>query len=272
MYYVFQIERAPDTGRFHVQGYLRFSNAVRIRTLKEHLSSTAHFEACKGTETQNIEYCTKVASRVQGPFEFGTRTKQGGRSDLARARDLLLKGATIKDIIFDESITSYQAMRGAEMMMKYLDPPMRDEMVFSWHHGSTGSGKTRTVWDFAKSHEYSIWASSKDGGWFDGYWGQEVALIDDYRPTHFPFEWLLRVTDMYPLRVPVKGSFVPWRPKFLFVTCPYTIKECYKYRSDEDIGQLERRITDSKGVQLLFGTVVTRPDSAVAKGFVEINR
>lgn len=267
VYYVFQIERAPDTGRFHGQGYMRFSNAVRIRTLKKHLSSTAHFEACAGSETQNFEYCTKVASRVAGPFEFGTRQKgQGSRSDLSRARSLLLAGKTIKDIVFDESITSYQAMRGAEMMLKYLDPPDRKDMVFHWHHGSTGSGKTRTVWEFAKEKNLSIWANSKDGEWFDGYWGQQVALIDDFRPTHFPFAWLLRVTDRNPLRVPVKSSFTPWRPKYLFVTCPYSIAECYKFRSDEDIDQLERRVRDSGGQERLFGTPVVRP--ICAKGMV----
>lgn len=53
---------------------------------------------------------------------------------------------------------------------------------------------------------------------------------------------LLRLTDIYPYTVEVKGAVVDWCPKYIFVTCPVSPRVMYA-DSSEDITQLLRRIT-----------------------------
>lgn len=83
-------------------------------------------------------------------------------------------------------------------------------------HGLTGTGKSRCVYDmFGKD----LWTFVDDKGqWFDGYSGQTSALLDDFDGKSIPLTFFLKILDRYPLRVPVKGNFVNWRPKRIFIT------------------------------------------------------
>lgn len=55
------------------------------------------------------------------------------------------------------------------------------------------------------------------------------------------FSWLLRLLDIYPLRVPVKGSFVNWCPSFIFVTSPMPPQTAFCCE-EESKQQLLRRV------------------------------
>lgn len=66
-YSVFQLEACPDTGRRHIQGYVRFRSAQRLSALQRILPG-GHFEAAKAGEKANVAYCTKSESRVSGPW------------------------------------------------------------------------------------------------------------------------------------------------------------------------------------------------------------
>lgn len=52
-YLVFQVERCPDTGRLHLQGYVQFNNQTDLQLARELLSKTAHLEPAKGTPLEN---------------------------------------------------------------------------------------------------------------------------------------------------------------------------------------------------------------------------
>lgn len=80
--------------------------------------------------------------------------------------------------------------------------------------------------------------------WWEGYWGQSAALIDDFRADFCTYHELLRILDVYPLRLEVKGSSVPSRLTKIYITSPFHPEDVYKTR--EDIGQLLRRITEIK--------------------------
>lgn len=55
------------------------------------------------------------------------------------------------------------------------------------------------------------------------------------------FSFLLRLLDIYPLQVPVKGSFVDWCPENIYITTPYNVEETFSLQS-EHLKQLTRRI------------------------------
>jgi len=260
-----QVERCPTTGKPHIQGYVKFGKQASFARIRSTFPGI-HAESCKGSPQQNIDYVSKSASRIAGPWQFGIPPIQGKRKDLELVRQLISDGQSLPEIINNPDVTSYQAMKGAEMLFKYKKPKVRTNQRVYWYHGSTGSGKTRAVYNFAEVSRFEVWASAEDIRWFDGYSGEKVALIDDFRPSDAKFSWLLKVLDRWPIRVPVKGTHVCYEPEHIFVTCPYSPTECYKNRSDEDLYQLNRRIN----IVQLFGTEVFRKDynnSATASNF-----
>lgn len=65
--FVFQQEQGADENTPHVQGYMRFKSQRDFDVVKK-LLPRAHIEKAKGTFKQNVAYCTKKETRVEGPW------------------------------------------------------------------------------------------------------------------------------------------------------------------------------------------------------------
>jgi len=98
-----------------------------------------------------------------------------------------------------------------------------------WFYGNSGSGKTREAVKIGVENG-GFWMSGRNLEWFDGYSNVEtpVAIIDDFRKDFCTFHYLLRVLDIYPMRVPIKGGMVDWSPKYIIVTCPWRPEALYE--------------------------------------------
>nr|QJQ37767.1 replication-associated protein [Cressdnaviricota sp.] len=108
-----------------------------------------------------------------------------------------------------------------------------------WYWGNTGSGKTRAALDGVDLDNVFIVSgpNTKHGAlWFDGYYGQDRVVFDDFRPWWCEFSFLLRLLDRYPIQVQVKGGFVNFIPTEIIITTPKNIEETFgQYRSEEDL-------------------------------------
>lgn len=94
-YFVFQQEKAPDTGRLHLQGYMALRTRTRIPTLVKKFA--AHYEPRRGTHSQASAYCKKEETRVEGtePYEYGSVPNEPGtRNDVEQFRDAIVSGAS----------------------------------------------------------------------------------------------------------------------------------------------------------------------------------
>lgn len=223
-----------EKGTLHLQGYVEMKKQYRFGTIKKMFGNGYHIEARRGSQEEAIKYCKKDGDF----FEFGKKASQGKRSDLERVKEMLfVEKKNIKEVLLE--CTSYQALRGAQILNVYKEPRLEDipkEVLWFW--GPTGTGKTRTAVAEAGSDK---WISGENLKWFDGYYGQEVAILDDFRKDFCTYHFLLRILDRYPLKVPVKGSFVDWEPKKIYITSCFHPEGTYRTR--EDIDQLIRRIS-----------------------------
>lgn len=70
VYLVCQAERAPSTGKVHLQGYCQFDNPIALAGLKK-ISKEAHWEVRRGTHAQARDYAKKEETRANGPWELG---------------------------------------------------------------------------------------------------------------------------------------------------------------------------------------------------------
>jgi hypothetical protein len=107
--------------------------------------------------------------------------------------------------------------------------------------GRTGSGKTRAVMDNIPN-ENSIYIHP-GGQWFDGYDRHEIVLFDDFGGSEFKLTYLLKLLDRYPMRVPVKGGFVSWVPREIYITSNLDPKNWYSNAHHEHVDALFRRFS-----------------------------
>lgn len=221
----------------HLQGFIVLQNAKTFSAVKKLLGERYHIEKCIGKPEENIAYCSK-----DGTFEeFGLRPQRGQRSDLSRVKDLVKQGASMAEIV--EVATSVQSIRMAEICMKYKKLQPRDKPFVKWLYGKTGTGKTRLA--YQELGFDNTWTNSNTLQWFDGYDQQENVIIDDFRGNQCTFAFLLRLLDRYPMRVPVKGGFVNWVPKKIYITSSQHPEYVYKDQNiNDNIDQLLRRIDD----------------------------
>lgn len=100
----YQLEKCPDTGRYHYQGYVIFKYKVKLSTLKN-MHSTNHYDIRRGKHSDAVWYTSKDESRVEGPWKFGDDTdipeSQGQRTDLIEIKSLLDDGKEVIDIAED---------------------------------------------------------------------------------------------------------------------------------------------------------------------------
>lgn len=239
-YLVYQKERG-ENGTEHYQGYCEVAgNAKTLQWLKNHWNATAHIEARRGSQDQAIAYCKKDDTRIEGPFEYGEKKEQGKRNDLLELGELAKSGVRKREA-FETLPATYMRHHRAYAHVQTLYKPKAVERTVILLIGPPGVGKTRHVHD----NEDEFWQTPlQKEMWFDGYDGQEVALIDDFQG-QMPLTLLLQLLDRYVVQVPTKGGFTWWTPKKIYVTSNYEISEWYDYTNRGNArAALERRFSE----------------------------
>lgn len=208
-YCVMQEERAPETGRLHLQGYIELASPRGMAYVKTVLATpSAHVEVRKGSRDAAREYCMKEESRVDGPVEVGVWAAggQGSRTDLQAVREYIDANPLCTDLDLMENFFDLSAKHlgyfrkyAAAKAAKRTEPP--EVHVF---YGAAGTGKSRLA------HEMAPDAYVKPPGkWWDGYDGQADVICDDFYGTpHMPYAEFLKVCDRYRHTVEVKGGTV----------------------------------------------------------------
>jgi len=250
-------QEVGESGTPHLQGAV----VLRVRHTLEYMrgwNSRAHWEVMAGTPQQSLEYCSKQDSN---PFTCGTMpvipgtkkgaTSQGARTDLEKfAANIREHG--IQAAVMESPDIYLKYPMGAEKLASRLAKAARmtprDPPRVVWCYGPTGSGKTRWVKD--QSAVIDQWWSGKNLKWWDGYDGESVVIIDDFRRDFCTFHELLRILDRYELRVEVKHGTTMLLARDIYITSAFHPRDVYETR--EDIEQLMRRIT----TVLYFGSMI----------------
>nr|WAE42832.1 MAG: replication associated protein [Cressdnaviricota sp.] len=220
-------ERTPSTDRPHLQGYMQLDNSYSIKAIKKECNTTCKLIECTGTAEENIQYCKGYKN---GKFkngtcenvieEQGTLKNQGKRTDLIQLQNDLNAGVSLSKISEDHfaaflrykpSILSYQQLHPLKRTWK-------TEVYVHW--GISESGKTTDATNYMGIDKTFVF-SPGNNVWWDGYDNQkhEVVVLDEYSSKkRLNIENLKQLLDEYPINVEVKGGWVPFLAKRIYIT------------------------------------------------------
>lgn len=242
-YLVYGYEEAPTTGKKHLQGYFEFNTQMTISNLKKKLDNQQYaFFQCNASAEHNRNYAT---DNDKNKFvEIGSPKKQGERTDLKNLKDEIMnKQITVREIIKENPDMYHKYGRTLEKIEE-----ISNENVFrnwqttcDWYYGPTGVGKSHKAFENYNPETHYIWKD--DNGWQDGYKGQEIVIINEFRGK-IPYEELLLLIDKWPHNLRRRGRPpVPFLAKHIIITSSMSPKECYKDLENTDsLEQLYRRI------------------------------
>ena len=239
-------ENAPTTGTPHLQGYVEFLSPI-THGQAQALLPGAHFAVRRGTAQQAADYCRKEDSE---PFEYGTISNQGRRSDLAAVVEVIQDGGSMRDVAeqFPEQFVRYHkgflALNNTLAKKRNGEAP---EVVVLW--GPTGTGKSHVARQ--ETTDPYVWGPEM-GTWFDGYDNHAHVIFEEFRG-QLTFGMLLRLLDKYDLSVQVKGGRVNFCPTKIYITSPLHPKDWYTNLEGTDkLDQLLRRITSVRHLTIQY--------------------
>lgn len=210
----------------------------------------AHCDVCKGNDDQCHDYVWKDDSRLYGPWERGTRMKQGDRSDLQVLRTKIKAGATNQQLATDPETESAFFLHGrhvAEYRAALQVPVERDHVHVAVIWGPTNIGKTH--WALRLAAELGTWyrlVTSKDADshyiW-DGYSGELTVILDEFHDKKVSMTTLLTWLDRFPLMLDRRYGTTPALYTNVIITSQHHPQSWYADETVERRAALARRIT-----------------------------
>ena len=246
------LEHAPSTGREHYQGYCRFAVPVSFPTVRDWFRGKAHVEAAKGSDVDNLHYCSKesLVVNVGTPIQ---PAEKGLKNAIVHILQEIQKGTPDSELrmmfpvyyfLYQKRILSYR-LEVTPMNQTWIGPNPKDRHDLKrknfWIWGPPGTGKTRWARDLAPALTFAKNVSK----WWDGYnpWQHKIVVIDDW-PGQLDksvasalCQHLKLWGDRYPVNAEIKGGTIPLVPGtyFLIVTSNYDPKVVFSPEDYEAI-------------------------------------
>lgn len=223
-----------EGGTPHLQGYINFHRSMSFKSVKK-LLPRIHLEKAKGTDEQNLHYCSKQDTK---PFVHGTPQYSGKRNDLHDLCRVALTGRLLPQVARDYPTAYVKYHKGILSLVDLMRDPrdINDPPTVLWLWGPSGVGKTRYAYDHLPPDQIYV----KDGTqWWDGYTQQQCILIDDF-DGKWPFRDFLRLLDRYPYQGQTKGGYVKINSPIIIITCDQSPQVFWR---EHELQQLERRLT-----------------------------
>ncbi len=233
----------------HLQGYLELTRPCGMIHVQNWLHAKAHLEVRKGSRVQARDYCRKEDSH---PLELG-EWRDGGQGTRTDINSLFADAKKLKPIVKIAKKHKGTYMRYFKAVQHVIQlfgrPGLRHDLRVSLFLGIPDSGKT---WA-AHAEDPDLYAVPLGKAlWFDNYTGQKTILIDDFCG-EMPLVDLLRLLDIYPVLLPVKGSFVWLRATRVIITSNTPLEEWYDYVGRRDsLAALVRRVHSTRLFNEIF--------------------
>jgi hypothetical protein len=257
-YMVGQFEIGEECGTPHYQAVVWSSEAVRPTAIHKAFPG-AHVLLANNPD-RAIEYVTKEATRVEGPWEHGTRpVRRNNATDWQRVFDLARDNRILEvpPEIQIKHLSNLTKIR--DMHLKPKDSP-HGKVRGLWLFGPPDTGKSFFARHFLGVDPVYPKTQSK---WWDGYQQEKVVVLDDMDSdclAHYMKIW----TDSHAFLAEAKGTTVVPNHHVFVVTSNDPIEEIFKGLKADFIQAIRRRFTVVQTHFLPFPDDDVKPDYNMA--------
>lgn len=233
-YIIWQKEEGEKCHTPHIHACMIFKSSVvwpKRHFPRADIEIVKNLNAC-------IKYCSKLETRVEGPFERGERPKgRGTRTDLDNIAHKVLHGTSLNDIAKDNPAMYVRYHRGLQALQQTTIEHRSNKIApcVIWLWGKAGVGKTRIPTTIFPGNKHYI----KDGSkWWSNYNNEKCVIIDDF-DGKWPYRDFLRLLDRNKYTCEIKGGNVIFNSPFIFISCEHSPSY---YWTDNELAQVTRRL------------------------------
>lgn len=235
-----QNEISSGTNYDHWQIVIYFKKPITVSGAKKWFGlKEAHFEATRSDAAR--KYCSKSDTSVEGSwFMFGKLpARKNDKTDWAIVKEQAQSGK-LDDIDADVFVRNYFSLK--RIAKDYASAPYRKNVKVNVFCGVTGSGKSHRAFEEAeKLGKYYVKSSTTK--WWDGYRGEEVVIIDEFRGL-IGIEHMLKWLDRYPCYVEEKGGNLPLMATTFYICSNLVPRAWYDNLDLNTVDALERRLNN----------------------------
>lgn len=241
--YFCMADEIAKTGTFHTHIFVYSHSPMRFSTLKGRFP-IAHIEKAYGSAKENRDYILKSGkwendekseTSVEGSFyEYGTLPKERDENNpkMSKLLDNIREGKQTTEIIDDTPefafrIRDIDVLRQTLLSEKYITE--NRELAVSYIFGASGTGKTRSIYQEHDAKEICRITNYRIGKGisFDGYWGQDVLVFEEFN-SQIAIEDMLNYLDIYPLYLPARYNDKVACYTKVYITSNLPLSEQYK--------------------------------------------
>lgn len=213
--YYCMADEIGENGTYHTHLFICGRGGIRFSTLRKNFEG-AHFEMCKGTAQENMEYVSKTGkwekdrkreTCVPDTFEEHGEMpveRKGRRDDMDDLYSMIKDGLSNYEILeqMPETLLNLDKVEMARqtVVQEAYKDKWRDLEV-CYIYGQTGTGKTRSIMEkYGYSNVFRVTDYNHP---FDNYKGQDVVIFEEFRSS-IRLSDMLNYLDGYPLELPCR--------------------------------------------------------------------
>ena len=233
-YSMFQVEKGHDEETEHIQATIFFTIGKRFQTLKSYFP-TAHIEKVLGSNAQVRDYCSKSDTRIMGPFELGTFSEEGARTDKKNFLSLLHSGVSNMELshlypsLYMKERNKLDLIRSD--VYECYSSMLRDVDV-TYVYGDSGVGKSTYVRRKLGLKD-TFFVSLYDNSMFTNYKNQDNVVFDEFAG-QIDLQQLNKLLDVQPCEL--RGlNCSKWATyHHVYIISNYSYKELYRNKNYKD--------------------------------------
>lgn len=199
-YSIFQYELSAS-GTPHFQGFIIFKIGKRFNTVKTYFPF-GHFEKCRGSNSENREYCSKSETHISGPYEDGQFAEERARTDITEFINLVQSGTSKKELAKLSSMLYLKERNKIDMIYAdvYEDYSYKCRDVdVTYLYGDSGVGKSTYVRRKIGLKD-TFFVHNYDNSMFTNYKYQDNLVLDEY-DGQLKIQTLNQMLDVMPFEM-----------------------------------------------------------------------